>query len=116
MVRGFFLLGCIVLAGACSETSGPAVAVQLQLYSIDGVVIPAPVRSASGASVTLGKGLLQGTSWGHACGFSAGLAEGPLTTVSIASCRLQPGEERIFVASFNDVRFPAGAHEFRFVP
>jgi hypothetical protein len=105
-----------LLAAACKETSGPAVAVTLSLHSVDGVVIPAPLTTATGQTVTVGNGFLQGTNWGHACGFTVGLAQGPLTTVSIPECRLKPDEERTFSISFNDVRFPSGSHEYRFVP
>lgn len=109
------ILSCLFLI-ACKDTSGPAKAVTLQLYSVDGVVIPAPLNTSQGARVHVGRGLLQGTNWGHACGFAVGLAEGPLTTVSVPDCRLHAGEERIFTITFNDVRFPTGAHDYRFVP
>lgn len=106
----------LLLASACKETSGPAVAVTLRLEAVDGVAIPVPLTTASGQRATIGTGFLQGTNWGHACGFSIGLAEGPLTSVSIPECRLRPDEERTFSVTFNDVRFPAGAHQYRFVP
>jgi hypothetical protein len=106
----------LLLASACKETSGPAVAVTLTLHSVDGVVVPAPLTTASGQRATIGTGFLQGTNWGHACGFTVGLAEGPLTTVPVPECRLKPDEERTFSITFNDVRFPSGSHQYRFVP
>lgn len=106
----------LVLAAACKETSGPAVAVTLSLVSVDGVGIPAPLTTSTGQRATIGAGFLQGTNWGHACGFTVGLAEGPLTTVSVPDCRLKPDEERTFSITFNDIRFPSGAHQYRFVP
>lgn len=106
----------ILAAASCKETSGPATAVTLTLYSVDGVAVPVRLRTAGGQVVTLARGLLQGTNWGHACGFAAGLAEGPLTTVAVPDCRLSPGEERTFDLMFGDVRFPSGTHSYRFVP
>ena len=106
----------LLFAAACKETSGPAVAVTLSLVSVDGVGIPAPLTNSSGQRATIGAGFLQGTNWGHACGFTVGLAEGPLTTVSVPDCRLKPDEERTFSITFNDVRFPSGSHSYRFVP
>lgn len=100
---------------ACSD-EGPAAAVTLMLYSVDGVVIPAPLKTATGRPATIGTGRLQGNNWGHACGFSVGLAEGPLTVVQVPSCRLTPGEERIFNLTFTDSRFPSGEHVYRFIP
>lgn len=101
---------------ACKDTSGPASAVTLTLYAVDGVPIPVTLRTAGGNLVTLSTGRLQGTNWGHACGFAAGLAEGPLTTVAVSACRLMPGEERSFDLIFNDPRFPSGSHAYRFIP
>ncbi|MEO7367280.1 MAG: hypothetical protein ABIZ36_04945, partial [Gemmatimonadaceae bacterium] len=63
-----------------------------------------------------GNGRLQGTSWGHACGMSLQLIEGPLTAVDVADCKLATGEEKRFIATLTDSRFPAGAHEYRFLP
>ena len=105
----------VSLVTACSD-DGPAAAVTLMLYSVDGVVIPAPLKSAAGKPATVGSGRLQGNNWGHACGFSVGLAEGPLTVVQVPSCRLTPGEERIFPIAFTDSRFPSGEHLYRFIP
>jgi hypothetical protein len=109
-------LAAVIAFSSCSETSGPAVAVTLQLYSIDGNVVPVQLRTADGKLVTIARGKLQGTNWGAACGVAVGLAEGPLTTVAIPACRLKPNEERTFPVTFTDARFPAGTHEFRFVP
>jgi len=114
-------LGLMVTASmlamiACKDTSGPAEAVTLTLYSVDGVAVPVKLRTATGNFVTLSTGRLQGTNWGHACGFAAGLAEGPLTTVAVSACRLMPGEERSFDLIFNDARFPTGSHTYRFIP
>ena len=106
----------LLVASACKETSGPAVAVTLRLLSVDGVAVPAPLTTASGQRATIATGFLQGTNWGHACGFTVGLAEGPLTTAPVPECRLKPDEERTFSITFNDVRFPSGAHQYRFVP
>jgi hypothetical protein len=78
--------------------------------------VPAQLTSFEGRRVNLARGLLQGTNWGHACGFAAGLAEGPLTTVAVPACRLSAGEERTFDIQFNDSRFPSGTHTYRFVP
>ena len=115
--RAHAVLGAISIAfiTGCSD-DGPARAVTLMLYSVDGVVIPAPMKSSFGKPATVGSGRLQGNNWGHACGFSVGLAEGPLTVVQVPSCRLDPGEERIFKISFTDSRFPAGEHTYRFIP
>jgi hypothetical protein len=99
----------------CSD-DGPAAAVTLMLYSVDGVVIPAPLTSAAGKPATVGSGRLQGNNWGHACGFSVGLAQGPITVVQVPACRLTPGEERIFTIRFTDSRFPTGDHTYRFIP
>jgi len=101
---------------ACKDTNDVATAVTLTLYSVDGVVIPAPMKSSTGRPVTIGKGFLQGTNWGHACGFSVGLVEGPLTFADVPACRLLPGEERTFKVTFLDSRFPGGEHTYRFVP
>jgi len=111
------LIGAIVLAAAsCGNSLGPAVAVTLNLYSVDGVVIPVPLKSSGGKSISIGNGRLQGTNWGHACGMSLQLAEGPITSVDVADCKLITGEEKRFSATLTDSRFPAGAHEYRFVP
>ena len=101
---------------ACSETSGPAVAVNLNLHSVDGIVVPVQLRTPGGRLVTLANGKLQGTSWGYACGAGFRLAEGPITALDIPSCRLTSGIERKFTITFTDSRFPAGQHEYRFVP
>jgi hypothetical protein len=114
--RALYALTTVLLMSGCKETSGPAVAVTLKLYSVDGNVIPVPFKSPRGANATIGTGRLQGTNWGAACGFAAGLAEGPVTAVHIADCRLKPGEERKFTVVFSDTRFPAGSHEYRFIP
>jgi hypothetical protein len=100
----------------CNDTGDVAAAVTLTLYSVDGVAVPVRLRTAGGSFVTLSTGRLQGTNWGHACGFAAGLAEGPLTTVGVSACRLVPGEERSFDLIFNDARFPSGSHTYRFIP
>lgn len=104
------------LASSCKDTSGPATAVTLKLSSVDGVAVPAQLTSFEGRRVSLSYGLLQGTNWGHACGFAAGLAEGPLATAEVPACRLSPGEERTFDIQFKDSRFPSGTHIYRFVP
>ncbi len=112
-----FLVFAIALATAsCGNGLGPSVAVTLNLYSVDGVVIPAPLKSSGGKSISIGNGRLQGTSWGHACGMSLQLAEGPITAVDVADCKLAVGEEKRFTATLSDSRFPAGAHEYRFLP
>ncbi|MEO8193111.1 MAG: hypothetical protein ABI681_04615 [Gemmatimonadales bacterium] len=110
------LLVCAGSATACSETSGPATAVTLSLQSVDGVSLPTQLRTPGGRLVSVGRGFLQGTNWGHACGFAVGLAEGPLTAVDVPGCRLKRGEERTFTITLSDSRFPAGAHDYRFVP
>ena len=88
----------------------------LELYSVDGVVVPASLVSPAGKPATVARGFLQGTNWGAACGFAVGLAEGPVTYLDVADCRLKPGEERKFNITFSDTRFPKGTHEFRFIP
>ena len=114
--RAVYATACMLIAGGCKETSGPAVAVTLQLHSVDGVVIPAPFISPGGKPATVARGFLQGTNWGAACGFSVGLAEGPLTYLAVPDCRLKAGEEREFAITFTDSRFPVGTHEYRFIP
>ncbi len=106
----------IGLGAACADPNDLAKAVTLNLYSVDGVAIPAPMTSAGGRPATIGKGFLQGNNWGHACGFAVGLAEGPLTFAEIPDCRLHPDEERTFKVTFLDSRFPAGEHTYRFIP
>jgi hypothetical protein len=106
----------MVTTVGCKDIGGPSIAVTLILDSVDGVAVPVQLRTAGGRLVTLSTGRLQGTSWGFACGFAAGLADGPLTTVAVSSCRLTPGEERSFDLVFNDARFPSGSHTYRFIP
>ncbi|MEO5904259.1 MAG: hypothetical protein ABIQ55_09630 [Gemmatimonadaceae bacterium] len=101
---------------SCDNGLGPAVAVTLNLYSVDGVVIPVPLKSAGGKSISIGNGRLQGTNWGHACGMSLQLSEGAITAVDVTDCRLFTGEEKRFTATLSDSRFPAGPHEYRFIP
>ena len=112
-----FLLSAIALTStSCGNGLGPSVAVTLNLYSVDGVIIPAPFKSAGGKSISIGNGRLQGTSWGHACGMSLQLIEGPITAVDVPDCKLAIREEKRFTSTLTDSRFPAGAHEYRFVP
>ena len=101
---------------ACGDSVGPGIAVTLNLHSVDGTVVPAEGVTAGGRRVTIAGGKLQGTNWGHACGVALRLVEGPLTGIEIPDCKVSPGEERIFTLTLKDPRFPAGAHEFRFVP
>ena len=101
---------------SCSDTSGPGVAVHLNLHSVDGVVIPVQLRTPGGKLVTLSSGKLQGTNWGHACGAAFSLAEGPITAIDVPSCKPKPGEDVKATITFTDSRFPAGTHEYRFVP
>jgi hypothetical protein len=113
------LLLATMVAGplmGCRDTSGPAVAVSLNLHSIDGVVVPVQLRTPGGKLVTLANGKVQGTNWGHACGAAFRLAEGPITAVDVPDCRLAPGEELITTLTFSDSRFPGGSHLYRFVP
>ena len=110
------LAASIASSSSCSDSDNVATAVTLSLYSVDGVVIPAPMTSAAGKAATIGRGFLQGNNWGHACGFAVGLLEGPVTAAEISSCRLYPGEERTFTVTVLDSRFPAGPHTYRFVP
>ena len=113
----FVLMGIgVVSLLSCSDSSGPGVAVNLNLHSIDGVVIPVQLKTPGGALVTLANGELQGTNWGHACGAAFRLAEGPITAVAVPDCKLRPGEELRTTITFSDSRFPAGPHEYRFVP
>jgi hypothetical protein len=99
---------------ACSDTSGPAVAVTLNLYSVDGAVIPAAMTSAGGKAISIGNGRLQGTNRGFACGMSLQLSQGPITALEIPDCKLITGQERTFTATITDSRFPAGPHVYRF--
>jgi hypothetical protein len=99
---------------SCSDTSGPAVAVTLDLYSVDGIVIPVPTKSAAGKAISIGNGRLQGTNRGFACGMSLQLSEGPITAAEIPDCRLITGQEKIFTATITDSRFPPGPHVYRF--
>lgn len=110
------LLLIAAILGGCGDSVGPAVAVSLELYSVNGVVIPMQLRTPGGALVTIGGGRLQGTNWGHACGAALRLAEGPLTAVAVPDCTLRPGEEKTLTITLTDSRFPAGTHEYRFVP
>ena len=109
-------IAALICMPACSDTSGPAVAVTLRLSTVDGVSLPVQLQTPGGKLVALATGFLQGTNWGAACGFAASLAEGPLTAVEVPDCRLHPGESRTFTITFSDTRFPAGAHELTFVP
>ncbi len=111
-----FALFATALVVACSDTSGPAVAVTLKLYSVDGQIIPAPLKSAAGKSVTIGDGRLQGTNRGFACGMSLQLSQGPLTAIDVPDCRLLTGQDKKFTIVLTDTRFPAGLHEYRFTP
>lgn len=119
-LRRVLIMSSLALLGSstvsCNNALGPAVAVTLNLYSIDGVVIPVPLKSPGGKTVTVGNGRLQGTNWGHACGMSLQLIDGPITAAEIPDCRLIAGEEKKFSATLSDSRFPGGAHEYRFVP
>jgi hypothetical protein len=90
--------------------------VTLNLHSIDGKVVPAQGVTIGGRKVTVAGGKLQGTNWGHACGMALRLVEGPVTAADVPGCRLKPGEEKIFLLTLPDSRFPAGSHEYRFVP
>ena len=116
VLEGAFICAAALATASCGNSLGPAVAVTLNLYSVDGVVIPVPLKSSGGKSITIGNGRLQGTNWGHACGMSLQLAEGPITAVDVADCKLIAGEEKRFTATLFDSRFPSGAHEYRFVP
>lgn len=111
-----FLMLVGVSNASCNNSLGPAVAVTLNLYSVDGIVIPSPISNPSGKTMTIGTGRLQGTNWGHACGMSLQLIDGPITAAEIPDCRLVAGEEKKFTATLTDSRFPTGAHEYRFVP
>lgn len=114
-IEVLFVAALSITLLSCSDTSGPAVAVQLDLYSIDGVVIPVPAKSAGGKAISIGNGRLQGTNRGFACGMSIQLSEGPITAVEIPDCRLLTGEEKTFSATITDSRFPAGPHIYRFI-
>lgn len=109
------IIAVIALLG-CGDSTGPAVAVTLNLHSVDGVVVPVQLVTPGGKLVTLAGGKLQGTSWGHACGIVLRLAEGPITAGDVSDCKLVPGKERIVTTTLPDSRFPAGQHEYRFVP
>lgn len=115
LTAAYFAIGAAALVG-CSDTSGPGVAVHLNLHSVDGVVIPVQLRTPGGKLVTLATGRLQGTNWGHACGAAFSLAEGPITAIDVPLCKPKPGEDVKATITFTDSRFPAGTHEYRFVP
>jgi hypothetical protein len=83
---------------------------------VDGIMIPVSLKTPGGKTVSLATGRLQGTSWGHACGAAFSLAEGPITVAEVPDCKLLPGEEKKFTLTLTDSRFPAGPHEYRFVP
>ncbi len=106
----------VATSAGCSDTSGPSVAVTLNLYSVDGVLVPVALKTPGGKTVSIGSGRLQGTNRGFACGMSLQLVEGPITAIDVPSCRLLTGEEKMFSAALSDSRFPAGAHTYRFVP
>ena len=114
--KGSLVCALAIATTSCGNSVGPAVAVTLNLYSVDGVVIPAPFKSAGGLSIAIGNGRLQGTNWGHACGMSLQLTTGPITAVDVADCKLLTGQEKRFSVTLTDSRFPSGAHEYRFVP
>lgn len=116
MMSPLRLLFMLAVLGGCGDSAGPAVAVSLNLVSVNGIVIPMQLRTPGGALVTIGGGRLQGTNWGHACGAALRLAEGPLTAVDVADCTLRPGEEKTVSITLTDSRFPAGTHLYRFVP
>lgn len=113
------LLGVLtLLAGlsGCGNSIGPGIAVALDLHSIDGVVVPMQLRTPGGRLVTVAAGKLQGTNWGYACGMALRLVEGPITTADVPDCKLDPSQEKTFTLTLADSRFPAGPHEYRFVP
>ncbi len=114
--RTYLATCCIVAAAGCGNSTGPAIAVGLTLHSVDGIVIPVQLRTPGGKLVSLATGRLQGTSWGHACGAAFSLADGPITAIDVPDCKLIPGEDRKVTLTFTDSRFPAGAHEYRFIP
>jgi hypothetical protein len=101
---------------ACGDSTGAGIAVTLNLHSVDGVVLPVQGTTPGGRVATVVGGKLQGTNWGHACGMVLRLAEGPITTGDVSDCKLFPGEERRVTMAVPDSRFPAGQHEYRFVP
>ena len=103
-------------AAGCADSPGPGVAVTLNLHSIDGTAVPVQLLTPGGALVTLADGRLQGTNWGHACGVALRLAEGPITAAEVPDCTLEPREEKVVTLTLADSRFPAGTHEYRFVP
>ena len=101
---------------SCRNSNGPAVALTLTLYTVDGNFMPAAVKSADGRTITIGVGRLQGTDLGPSCGMSLQLNTGPITSAEIPDCRLLTGEEFKFTATLTDPRFPTGPHQYRFVP
>ena len=112
-------LGVLALVAAlsgCGDSVGPGIAVALNLHSIDGVFLPAQLRTPGGNLVTVAGGKLQGTNWGHACGVALRLVEGPITAAGVPDCKLTPGQEKTLTLSLADSRFPVGAHEYHFVP
>ncbi len=101
---------------SCGDSSGPAVALTLSLYTVDRNFLPAPVKGADGRTVTIGVGRLQGTDLGPSCGMSLQIISGPITAAEVRDCKLVTGEEFSFTATLTDPRFPTGPHEYRFVP
>ena len=108
-------IAAVALLG-CGDSTGPAVAVTLNLHSVDGVTLPVKLTTPGGKLVNLVGGKLQGTNWGHACGIVLRLAEGPITAGDVSNCKLFPGKDYIVTTTLPDSRFPAGQHEYRFVP
>jgi len=101
---------------SCGNSTGPAFARTLTLYTVDGIYMPAAVKSPDGRTITIGVGRLQGTDLGPSCGMSLQLNTGPITSAEVPSCKLISGQEFTFTATLSDPRFPSGPHQYRFVP
>jgi hypothetical protein len=68
-LRGILATLATGLSFSCGDTNDIAKAVTLTLYSVDGVVIPAPMTSAGGRPATIGRGFLQETTGVTPAGF-----------------------------------------------
>jgi hypothetical protein len=114
--RSSLALVAAVSISACNNSAGPAVALTLTLYTIDGNFLPAAIKNTDGRTFTIGVGRLQGTDLGPSCGMSLQLITGPITSAEVPGCKLVTGEEFKFTATLSDPRFPTGPHQYRFVP
>jgi hypothetical protein len=116
IVKSSLAILAAISISSCSGSTGPAVAQTLTLYTVDRNFLPAAIKNPDGRVFTIGVGRLQGSDIGPSCGMSVQLATGPIASAEVPNCKLGAGEEFTFTATLNDSRFPAGPHEYRFVP